>query len=192
VRVHLQIKNILGLVCLLSLPLCGHAIPDRGFLIMKEIQLTKGYVAQVDDLDYELVMKYSWRVWMRGHNIYAIANQSRKDGKRSSIKMHRLILAPKDNKLLIDHIDGDSLNNQRSNLRLCTNSQNQGNQRKRNAGTSVYKGVHNSKGKWIAQIGFSGNRIYIGRFTTEQEAALAYNNAAKTYYGEFSKLNVIK
>lgn len=92
----------------------------------------------------------------------------------------------------VDHKDGNQLNNQRFNLRLCTLSENQHNQRNFHQNTSSrYKGVHwnRARGKWHVQIGVNGKRLYLGLFSSEEAAALAYNEAAIKYHREFASLN---
>lgn len=157
--------------------------PLRVFF-MERIRLTQGKFALIDDEDLEKLVKIYW------HCVNGYA-KGIVDGK--AIPMHRFLLnAPKD--LQVDHIDGDKLNNQKSNLRLCTNQQNSWNREKGKRGkTSSYKGVNKNKrsGKWQARIQISGNKIELGQFLTGKEAALAYNEAAKKYHGEFARLNII-
>ncbi len=105
--------------------------------------------------------------------------------------MHNLIINTPDG-MEADHINGNTLDNRRSNLRICTRGQNQRNRRGNLNGTSKYKGVSfkNENKKWVAQIGFKKN-MFIGYYKTEIEAALAYNEAAKKYHGKFARLNKI-
>ena len=104
--------------------------------------------------------------------------------------MHRAILnAPKG--LLVDHIDGNGLNNRKSNLRLCTFAQNAHNSRPRRNSSSRYKGVcwHKLKKKWTVSIYKGGKRTYLGYYDDEIEAALAYDRKAEELFGEFAYLN---
>ncbi len=162
---------------------------------MREIPLTKGYVAIVDDEDYAALAGDRWFVIDQGLRRYAWRWEYARDGRgtRRRLIMHRLIVqAP--SHLEVDHIDGDGLNNQRSNIRLCSKSQNQGNQRIR-SGTSRYKGVHWSAGKlkWEAKIKVSvdGRKLtrYLGRYADEAEAGRAYDAAARERWGEFARCN---
>lgn len=150
---------------------------------MKEIELTRGRVAQVDDEDYDALIKFSWRAdEVRPGYWYAVTGTKR-------VYMHRLLLrAPKGKQ--VDHKDHDGLNNQRSNIRLCTDAQNQGNRRLDKDNTSGYKGVHwhPSNKKWIAVIG-KGPQKHIGSYDSPEEAARAYDKAALKRWGEFAKLN---
>ncbi len=157
---------------------------------MKEIKLTKGYVALVDDADYEWLNQWKWFSATRRGMVYANRNDKRNAGKQRTIAMHRLILGITGVDDLGDHIDGNGLNNQRANLRKCTRQENTLNRRKIKYGISMYKGVRvNKKGKIHAVITFDKKRIFLGNFKTEPEAAKAYNNAAKIYHGEFAQLN---
>ena len=106
-------------------------------------------------------------------------------------KVHRLITAcPKG--MVVDHINGDKLDNRKENLRICTMSENARNSKKHaDATSSQYKGVSFAKtrGCWVAQISAYGNRITLGSYTVEVEAAKAYNKAALFYFGEFAFIN---
>jgi hypothetical protein len=158
---------------------------------MKEIQLTKGKVAIVDDSDFEWLSKDKWYCSNYG---YAVRNK--KIPRQGMIWMHREITqAPAG--MEVDHINGDALDNQKSNLRICTGSQNKENTRRRTNNQSGYKGVHwhkqpsghdLSKG-WRAVIKKNKNTIHLGYFDNPVEAALAYDEAAKKYFGEFAKTN---
>ena len=150
---------------------------------MKTINLTRGMVAIVDDQDYEWLSQFKWYYCPVG---YAARRQN---GKH--IYMHRLIAGAKPGEY-VDHINRNKLDNRRSNLRICTRQQNQHNQGPRR-GTSRYKGVSYRKdtGKYSAQIHFNGKKISLGSFATEDEAALAYNEAARKYHGEFAYQNKI-
>ena len=143
----------------------------------------------VDDADYETLNQFKWCA----HNIYGRwYAQTRIDSK--PIKMHRFLLqpAPGDS---VDHVDCNGLNNQRANLRVCTQSENNRNSRKRRTKTSSsYKGVAFNKNakKWQAYISVTGHRIHLGYFVKETDAALAYNRAATNYFSSFARLNVVK
>ncbi len=108
--------------------------------------------------------------------------------------MHRIIINAQKGEI-VDHINGNPLDNRRCNLRLCTQSQNLMNMRK-TRGKSQYKGVYlagsKQPGIWKAGIKVAGKIIYLGRFTCEHEAGAAYNRAAQKHYGEFANLNDIK
>jgi len=106
--------------------------------------------------------------------------------------MHRLIMGVTDRRVWTDHINHDGLDNRRANLRVCTNRQNQRNQRAQGVPkTSRYKGVWFSTREhcWTAQIAVGDNRIHLGYFTSEESAAVAYDNAARKYFGEFAQTN---
>lgn len=152
----------------------------------KQIALTQGKFATVDDTDFEWLNQYSWNVQRR----YA-ARSFRINGKVKTVFMHREIMQPEQGQE-IDHIDGNGFNNQRINLRICTRSQNMMNMKKPKDGRSEFKGITLFRGKqWMAQIGVNGRNIYIGMFDDPVSAAKAYNEAALKYHGEFARLNEI-
>ena len=146
-----------------------------------------GRVALVDDEDYELVSRYRWHVWeLPPYGPYAAAGIRRTDGRQTTIKMHCLILGAKG----IDHRNGDGLDNQRSNLRLANDAQNQANQRPREGCSSSFKGVywHRARQKWAAHITVSGITRYLGLFAAEEDAGRAYDAAAREAFGAFAWL----
>ena len=150
---------------------------------MRTIQLTQGQVALVDDEDYGFLMRYKWFVHPRPKGEWMARGYV--DGKE--VLMHRLILnAPAG--LTVDHINHNQLDNRRSNLRLCTQGENDRNKRKFK-GQSRYKGVTPCGHKWRAWISLGGRSAYLGTRATEEEAAQLYNEAAIEHYGEFAWLN---
>lgn len=169
---------------------------------MKEIKLTKGKVALVDDSDYEWLNKSKWYANEGNSTYYA----RRYCGVGTSIKMHQQIMTPPKG-MLVDHRDGDGLNNQRSNLRICTISQNNTNRKPSKNGTSKYLGVSrnivNNRGfskanncyvsseyiYWKAQIIDNKKVKVLGNFKTELEAAIIYNLTARRYHGEYARPN---
>lgn len=132
----------------------------------------------VDDDDFEFLSKRSWCLNEHG---YALSQINKK-----MTRMHRLLMNINDPKIIIDHIDGNRLNNQKSNLRVCTIKENTRNRSADKGGTSKFKGVYRSRsGKWCALI----NRKHLGTFSTEEQAAHRYNLEAIKIHGEFAKLN---
>jgi hypothetical protein len=156
---------------------------------MKEIKLTQGKVALVDDEDYADLSQFKWHaVKFRGsHTLYA-ARRVFIGKKWGRTLMHRFILGL-GGKDWIDHKNGDGLDNQRHNLRICTNSQNQMNQALRVDNTSGFRGICRSGKKWSAAIRSGGEKIHLGTFETKEVAALARDHAAIKYHGEFARLN---
>lgn len=155
-------------------------IPLRG-------KTAAGRVALVDDEDYDLVMQYRWWVWEpkgKSGGPYAQAKVGAGRGA-SKAYMHKLITGWP----MTDHIDHDGLNNQRSNLRLATGSQNHANQRPIRPRVSRFKGVTPRYGRWQAYITGGGRRVSLGVYDDEVEAALAYDAGARHYFGEFACLN---
>ena len=152
---------------------------------MKTISLTQGQVALVDDDDFEFLINYgSWHAH-RTLNKFYVACQ-----KTNLIYMHRLLLPVKQ----VDHKDGNSLNNQRNNLRVATGTQNQANRGPQVNNTSRFKGVYwNVRDqKWMASIRYKGYLSHLGCFDCKIKAAKAYDNAAICLFGEFARLNFPK
>ncbi len=160
---------------------------------MKEIPLTQGKVALVDDSDFETLSKLKWACSNNGNKnvdkFYA-SRRSLVGGKKITFYMHRVIMGHPE--LDIDHIDGNCLNNQRSNLRICTRSQNMMNQSKAHR-WDHFKGVnwHKKAKKWRAYIKKDRKSIHLGHFDFSVDAAIAYNEAATRLFGEFASLNQI-
>ena len=149
---------------------------------MKKIPLTKGKFALVDDEDYVNLTEISWQ-YASG---YAQSIQRKKGGKQYAIMMHRKIMNCPSG-LVVDHINHDTLDNRKSNLRICTRSENLGNRFGKKNGTSKYKGVtwHKASKKWSVAF----NKKWIGAFSDEVEAARVYDKCAIEHYGRFAKLN---
>ncbi len=172
---------------------------------MKLIPLTQGRFAKIDDEDYERVSQFKWCLRKsRDNNAYAHKSINNGD-KRTSILLHRFILDIKDKRFFVDHIDHDGLNCQRSNIRLCSQTENARNRRTaKNKTSSKYLGVflHKSKNKkgctlfWRSLIMIDKKITHLGLFpfTGEGEvtAAMAYNNAAKKTFKEFANLNYVQ
>lgn len=149
--------------------------------------------ALVDGNDTEKVLKLNWYLQKGQSGIY-YALAILKSGKRKrTIRMHQLIL-PSPEGCHVDHKDRNGLDNRRTNLRIATPSQNHANQRNQitRKRLSRYKGVTKNKQKWNASLVANGERRYLGVFGTEEEAAIAYNEAAKKCFGEFARINTIE
>lgn len=162
----------------------------------KELKLTQGYVALVDEGDYEMLVRFKWSAHVKKRkdgsvlNVYAVRGE-RRGGVSHPVLLHRALLGAQRG-VDIDHIDGDGLNNTRGNLRVCSRSQNNHNSRLRPDNTSGYKGVAWSKAsrKWRAYIAIStGERRHLGLFSSAVAAAGAYDLAAMKYFGEFARTN---
>lgn len=151
---------------------------------VKHIGLTKGKYAIVDAADYKWLSRYKWTALVTGGKVYAI-----RACKGKTILMHREIMKPARG-LVVDHIDGNGLNNCRSNLRVCTRQQNLYNSRPR-AKKSKYKGVRycDQKDNWIAEATLRGHKHHLGTFRDEVEAARAYDRKAAELFGKYARLN---
>ena len=161
---------------------------------MKDIQLTKGYVALVDDEDFEAVNQFEWNVYISGKKIYAQRNIMNEYGKKSTQKMHRFIMGVTDPKIQVDHIFHDGLDNRKENLRLATNGQNQWNQRTPVNNTTGYKGVSFDKklGKYRASRRSNNKLSLLGFFDSKEEAARHYNKEAFDNGDGFGMLNKVE
>jgi len=154
---------------------------------MKEIQLTQGKVTLVSDEDYEYLNQFKWSaVKGRRDTWYAKRNCNGK-----TLMMHREILGLTDKKTQGDHRDHDGLNNQRSNLRVTTDSQNKMNRRSATNSSSQYLGVcfHKYHKKYISSIRLNKKNYFLGYFEKPEDAAIAYDVAARKYFGEFANPN---
>lgn len=158
---------------------------------MKTIDLG-GQVALVDDPDSALFGAAKWRLAKRKSGLrYAARMVWDKDLKKVRCRLlHREIMGATSGQL-VDHRDGDGLNNQRYNLRLCDRRQNNQHVRKRQQSSSIFKGVCKRRDceRWEAYIKVEGKRKHLGLFLSEQSAAKAYDVAAKLVFGEFALLN---
>lgn len=157
---------------------------------MKLLQLSKGYIAQVDDEDYELLSQWCWSATKCCDKIYA--RRTKKYGnKKVHIYLHRFLMNVHlcDKTVFCDHKDRDTLNNQKENLRICTAADNQRNKTKKRNGIHKYIGVSVNHKRFSASLTHNGKRVYIGTYDTQEEAALAYNNKKIELHGEFANLN---
>jgi hypothetical protein len=158
---------------------------------MAEIELTQGYKTIVDDDIYELLNRQKWWIHKNGGpQIYAKGSDPNDYNKR--VYMHRVIAnAPKG--MHVDHINGNSLDNRKENLRVCTHAENTRN--KRITSKYGYKGIYyvnnyrNLSKPWQAAISVKGHPKFLGYYATPEEAARAYDKAAKELYGEYANLN---
>lgn len=154
--------------------------------IMELILNSRGveYTCYYDHEDHDLISGHKWRI---NHNGYAVTSI-----KGCTVLMHRLILGLTDRSMQVDHRDHGKLNNQRSNLRICSNAENQYNRLKGKNLTSQFKGVRRQRGKWRAEIKKAGKKYHIGYFRSEVTAAHCYDHAARQKFGTFANPNFRK
>jgi HNH endonuclease len=154
---------------------------------MKEIPLTHGRVAIVDDEDFEWINQWKWHVRTCGGGKRYAYRWGQGRPQREIISMHRMILNVTSGEC--DHKDGNSLNNRRSNLRSCTHAQNVRNRGVQKNNSLGLKGVCRSRDKFRAYISYEGKTINIGHFLNSTDAAIARDEYAKRLHGEFARLN---
>ena len=150
------------------------------------IKLSNGDVAVCSGCDYDkLLTQEKWSIDSKGYPYFTDYSNGKK-----TVKLHNFIYENIPKEYVVDHVNGNTLDNRRENLRLATSSENNAN-RKSKGGTSLYKGVSkdNSRDKWISSIQVNHKTKHIGRFDDEIDAAKAYDMACYKYYGEFAKLN---
>jgi len=161
---------------------------------MKEIQLTQNRIALIDDEDYDKVNTHKWcaqRIDKISRSDYYARTSDKIGNKRTVLYLHKLIIGKPPKNMVIDHIDGNTLNNQKSNLRFVTCSQNAQNQKTQGNKISKYKGVHvNKRDKlFFATIWVNGKSKYLGSRKDEIAVAKLYDEAALKYFGEFAYIN---
>ena len=152
---------------------------------MKEIKLTQGFIAQVDDEDFEYLSCFNWFVDKGKYTYYAARRIS--SPRKIKYYMHRVIMKTPNN-LQVDHIDRNGLNNQKYNLRNCNNSQN--NMNKMTYSSTGLKGVYHHQGNYMAQITVNKKKIYLGYYKDINDAIKARDSATKKYFGEYGNLNI--
>ncbi len=159
--------------------------------MVKEVQLTQGMVALVDDEDYEKVCQYGWVASSDFNGGWRPKCYVNKGDKKTTMFMYRLIVDARPGEV-VDHINHNALDNRRANLRKCTQAENAANQIPRVGGTSKYKGVcwAKDRGNWLAKITVGYKQINLGHFASEWEAATVYDKAALEYFGEFAYTNL--
>lgn len=163
-------------------------VRSGGYFIMETIALTKGMITIVDDEDYKRLKRYKWYYKQSGNMGYAFTTYRNRPKSMASIIMRCYKKG-----FIVDHIDRNSLNNQRENLRICTQLENTCNRPSQESTTSKYKGVsrHSTKSGWVAQIVHKYKYIYLGLYRNEENAAIAYDQAAIQLHGEFAYLNYL-
>jgi hypothetical protein len=156
----------------------------------RRIYLGEGEWTILDHEDYYRLGNFKWHIKGNGKKFYVVRSAKNGSGRTKLLSLHREITnAPKG--LVVDHRNRNTLDNRRANLRLATASQNMHNVQKKKNASSRFFGVYfiKNSGRWGAQIRFNGKDIWLGTFVNEIDAAMAYDAAAKKYYGEFARLN---
>lgn len=156
-------------------------------MVLNKIYTNKNQEILIDEEDYSLVSQYTWFI----HYGYATTNKRIKKGKQFTLKMHRLLMNVNKTNIYVDHINGNTLDNRKENLRICTSGQNQGNRKKGINNKLGFKGVAKvtNCSKFQAHICKDFKKIYLGSFSTPEEAAKEYDKKAIELFGEFAQLN---
>lgn len=163
---------------------------ERPVMSFKTIPLTQSKVTIVDEADYDWLAQWSWIYKPTRDTDNGYAQTTWYNPSKVTIVMARLIMnTPKG--MFTDHINGNTLDNRRCNLRVCTRTENGRNRKKHKNSKSKYKGVYLEGRKWRVQIRVNKKLVNVGTFDSEIEAAKAYNEAALKYFGEFAKCNLI-
>lgn len=149
----------------------------------KEIPLTQGKVALVDDEDYEWLNEYNWHFEGR----YAAS----RDKDRNKLYMHKAVLKDIEKGNVVDHINRDKLDNRKSNLRYADYSSNSANSKLASNNTTGYRGVYKRGKYWRVALTYEGKQVSGGYYSTKEEAAEEYNRLAIKHFGEFAFLNDI-
>lgn len=164
---------------------------------MKIMSKTNGEcTVYFDESDYDLISKYKWAVNGRPDHLYVQSTKYYGKRKYGAIRceitlMHRLLMGMEKFSGIVDHIDGNGLNNKRENLRIVTHQQNMCNRKADKMGASGLKGVYWVKNikKWEARISHNKKQVIGGYFLTKKEAAIKYNELATQYHGNYARLN---
>ncbi len=160
---------------------------------MRNIRLSNGMIAIIDDEDFDALSIWSWHYKPSGLTGYAYRNAPRGSAGPRTPKMHQVVLAVRPGEC-VDHINGDGLDNRRGNLRVAVGNQNNANRKKSlKKASSRFKGVNwdPNRGKWLAYVRVNRKMKNLGRYILEEDAAKVYNAAAIEYFGEYAKLNEI-
>lgn len=153
------------------------------------LPLSQGIAAIVDEEDFDRLVQFKWSAGWINSGWYGL-----RWTKERMVYLHRFIMSAEKGQL-VDHIDGNTLDCRKVNMRITDNLGNSRNRCKveRAGNSSRFKGVRRTpNGRWVAQIKVDGRQFHLGRFDREEDAAIAYNGAAERHFGDFARLNVLE
>jgi len=188
--IHISIPNWLDRF--FTFPLLVFRLLRYGYTF-RRIYLGEDAWTILDQQDYYRFAGFKWEIAGNDNKFYAVRNIMAGSSRTTTVRLHRLIMdCPKD--LVVDHINGDSLDNRRANLRLATQAQNLHNRKKKANTSSQFIGASFNKSHryWCSQIKVNGKSLWLGSFDNEIAAARAYDKAARMYHKEFARLNFPK
>ncbi len=188
-KVNLRIGLPVWIDRMISWPVILYRRMKYGYAY-RRIYLDEGMYTIVDPQDFYEFGGYNWYAGGHGTKYYAMRTVENEEGKITTVRLHREIMRPAEGNV-VDHRDGNSLDNRRENMREATQRENMYNRKKRKNTSSRYVGARYDKerGKWASEIKHNGKKYFLGRFDSEIAAAKAYDAAAKKYRGEFARLN---
>lgn len=165
---------------------------------MKELITTNGFIVKLDDEDYERFKGVTWYASKGVAGGYYARRIDTPTGQRILRLLHRCVMNVTSKDLVVDHINHDTLDNRKENLRVCTQAENRLNRRSAKGSSSKYLGVSKATMKrgqkvytyWKAEIRTPSKYMYLGIFKNEVDAAMKYNEAAKLHYGDYANLNI--
>jgi len=158
-----------------------------------EIILNQGYKTKVDKIDFDYFENTRLSVRINRGIPRAVYSHWDKTKKKHVVELVSRLITRAPKGMVVDHKNRDTLDNRRSNLRICTRVQNQQNRGVFKSNTSGYKGVwfRKERDKWYCVVKTGGKRTYRGGFSTKEEAAIEYNNVVRKLFGEFAFLNKV-
>ena len=144
---------------------------------------------KIDVEDISKVINYGWGINKKGYVVASSRHRTKEH--RTNLRLHRVITNCPEN-MVVDHINHDTLDNRKCNLRICSQNENIKNRKPDRNSKSGIKGVYPEKGRWKAIIGLNSKLHHLGTFRNIEDAIKARQEAEKMYYGEFANIQEVK